>query len=115
MDEFPGNPDLDELRKAIVQQKTASLPDGEQEPAFKSLHKIIFEYDQHVSQMVIGILTQSLPATAYPHRILLQAALEEAEKRVNLSQRRMLDQYRYYTYRLDHMHNLALRLLTGRY
>jgi hypothetical protein len=46
---------LDQLRKAVIQQKTVSLPAEEKDLAYQSLHKIVVDYDQYVSQMVVGI------------------------------------------------------------
>jgi hypothetical protein len=98
---------LDALRKAVIQQKPASLPKDEQDPIFQSLHKIVIDYDEYVSQMVIGVLTQKEEASSYPHRSLVQTAIEEVETVANPRQRRKIEQYRSYINRLDHMQGLA--------
>jgi hypothetical protein len=104
---------LDQLRKAVIQQKTVSLPAEEKDLAYQSLHKIVVDYDQYVSQMVIGILSRNEEALSYPHRTLVMTAMEEVETLADQNQQRKVEQYRKYIQRLDHMHDLALQVSAG--
>jgi hypothetical protein len=113
MDNSTGTTALSQLRKAVIQQKTASLPDDVDDPVFQSLHKIISEYDQYVSQMVIAVLSGENKASSYPHRTLVVTAIEEAETIAEPKQKRKVEQYRNYIHRLDHMHDLALQVSLG--
>jgi hypothetical protein len=101
---------LDQLRKAVISQKTVSLPAEEKDPDYQSLHKIVVDYDQYVSQMVIGVLSRNEEALSYPHRTLVMTAIEEVETLADQYQQRKVEQYRKYIQRLDHMHDLALQV-----
>jgi hypothetical protein len=113
MDNSSQSSGLDQLRKAVIQQKMASIPDEIDDPIFQSLHKIVRQYDQYVSQMVIAVLTGGDKATSYPHKTLVVTAVEEAETSATPKQQRKVDQYRNYISRLDHMHDLALQVSAG--
>jgi hypothetical protein len=113
MDNSAGGTGLAQLRKAVIQQKTASLPDDMDDPVFQSLHKIVVEYDQFVSQMVIAVLSGEKKASSYSHRTLVVTAIEAAETIADPKQQRKVEQYRNYVNRLDHMHDLALQVSAG--
>jgi hypothetical protein len=104
---------LDQLRKAVIQQKMAALPEEPEDSIFHSLHIIVGDYDRFVSQMVIGVLTQGEQAFYYPQRTLVQTAVEEVETRADASQQRKVEQYRKYINRLDQMLLLALQVSSG--
>jgi len=102
---------LDALRKAIIQQKTASLPEEEGKTVlFNELYRATYEYDQYVSQMVIGVVTQHEAAVPYERRELLQFELNKVLQIASPQQRRKVEQYKNYIDRLDRMLDLALQV-----
>jgi uncharacterized protein YutE (UPF0331/DUF86 family) len=104
---------LDQLRKAVIQQKMAALSEESEDSIFHSLHIIVGDYDRFVSQMVIGMLTQGEKAVYYSQRTLVQTAVEEVETIADASQQRKVEQYRNYINRLDQMLQLALQVSSG--
>jgi hypothetical protein len=110
MQNGPHSGAIEALRKAVIEQKTANMPSIENEPIFQALQLAVQEYDQYVTQMVIGVLTQAATAEPYLRRTLLQTALEEAETIAKEHQQRKVEQFRKYIQRLDLMHSLAIQV-----
>jgi Mg-chelatase subunit ChlD len=106
----PRSAAIEALRKAVIEQKTANMPSGGDTSIFHALHEAVQEYDQYVTQMVIGVLTEEALAEPFPRRTLVQTVLEEAETIAKDHQQRKVEQFRNYIQRLDHMHSLAIQV-----
>ncbi len=103
---------LDQLRKAVISQKTAQLPDKAPAPDLQALHAALFDYDRYVSKMVIAVLQGSAEGKPYA----LQATVEEemAKAVEHAGDRRSVELYRRYKGRLDKMQALAMAVAAER-
>ncbi len=103
---------LDQLRKAVISQKTAQLPDEAPSPKLQALHQALFDYDRYVSEMVISVLQGSAEGKPY----LLKATVEEemANAIEHADDRRSVELYRRYKERLDKMQTLAMAVAAER-
>lgn len=101
---------MDELRKAVADQKKANLPLEPGDPALGEIHQAAVAYDQLVSQMVIGIIQGiKLPVTEQQVR-QAQAALDRALDAPGSRNNRKAQVYRVYKERLDRMYVLVTQI-----
>jgi hypothetical protein len=112
--DHPAEDPLAQLRKAIVSQKTAALPDHPSDPALIELHNKIADYDRHVSETVIAILGGGSQASPYPAIAEVNALLERASAAGGGANRAPLALYQRYKERLDRMLDLALAVAKTR-
>lgn len=112
--EHTGEDPLMELRKAIVAQKTAALPDRPADPALQELHQKIVDYDRHVSESVIAILGGGRTVTPYPAASEIDPLLNQKLAGAAGPSRSMLMLYQRYKERLDRMFSLAARVAQTR-
>lgn len=103
---------LTQLKKAIVAQKSAALPDTAPDPKLQPLHESVVLYDQYVSQAVIAILGGGNQAAPYPQREEIRRHLQETES-TNPSNP-AVRVYSNYLTRLDHMLALAVEVSESR-
>ncbi len=103
---------LDQLRKAVIAQKTALLPDQAPSPELKALHEALFDYDRFVSEMVISVLQGSDEGKPYPQKDQVEAEMAGAIE--NADDRRSVELYRRYKERLDKMQALAMAVAAER-
>ncbi len=103
---------LDQLRKAVISQKTALLPDEAPSPALQTLHQTLYDYDHYVSEMVIAVLQGSDQGKAYPHQDLVEEQMANVIE--HSDDRRSVELYRRYKERLDKMQALALAVAAER-
>jgi hypothetical protein len=98
---------IDELRKAVIEQKKANLPQEVADPALADLHQAIVEYDQIVSQVVIAVIQGWESQVDQQHLDQAQQAAAQALDAPDLQSNRRVAFYRSYKNRLDRMRNLA--------
>jgi hypothetical protein len=103
---------LDQLKKAVIDQKKAFLPFEADSPDLVGIHQAVVAYDQIVSQIVISAL-QNLPVDP-----LVESSTEEARQKIAtqfdepvVQNQRKFDFYRTYTARLDKMLDLAHQVI----
>ncbi len=112
--ENAGDSPLTELRKAIVAQKTAALPDRPGDPALQELHQKIVDYDRHVSETVIAVLGGGSTVVPYPAADEINPLLSQKLTEASGATRSMLMLYQRYLERLDRMFSLAVRVAQTR-
>lgn len=109
--ENPSNDPLAELKKTVISQKSAALPDQPPDPVLMPLHEVMSDYDRHVSQVVIGILGGSKSVQEYERRPQIDVLFNEVNPETH---RNMISLYRRYQERLDHMMSLARQVASAR-
>lgn len=103
---------IDQLKKAVIDQKKMSLPLEPPAPVLGILHRTVADYDQVVSLAVIRAI-QGNPTgdiIAEPDVSSLRAQIDIAMQDEKLANNRKVDFYRRYTLRLDRMLKLALQV-----
>lgn len=105
---------LAQLKKMVVSQKTAALPDVPPDPQLQPLHQQIVAYDRHVSEAVIGILSGGSSAQSYPDAQDVQKELDARKPGESGMALSLLEQYQNYKNRLDKMLELALQVASSR-
>ncbi len=103
---------LDQLRKAVIAQKTARLPDEAPSAGLQALHQALFDYDRYISEMVISVLQGSTEGKPYPKQDQVEAEMANAIETAD--DRRSVELYRRYKERLDKMQALALAVAAER-
>lgn len=99
-----GSATLDELKKAVIDQKKAALPLDAADPALEEVHRAVLRYDAQVSQLVIGLIQQiNLPLPEED----LQRAEQQASTALENAQAHGTQRYKSYKARLDHLRALA--------
>ncbi|HHY88205.1 MAG TPA: hypothetical protein GYA06_04705 [Chloroflexi bacterium] len=101
-----GSP-LDELRQAVIHQKTANLPDQPEVPELADLHAEIHAYDAFVAETVFTVLQGKPSQQDYPRTEVLDRLLFEAASLTLPEAVRALRKYQMYRQRLDRMLKLA--------
>jgi pantothenate kinase-related protein Tda10 len=102
-----GGSPIEELKKAVIDQKKANLPQEPDDPALAGLHQAVVEYDQIVSQVVIALIQGWNSEVDQLQINQAQAAAAQALEAPDLQSNRRLAFYRKYKSRLDHMLELA--------
>ena len=102
------------LRKAVIAQKTASLPDPPKDRLLQPFYDQLFEYDQYITQTVINILQGASDAKDYTHREQIDKLKGELENPLNPATKRELDLYNNYLLRLDKMMVLVKAVISER-
>lgn len=101
---------MDELRKAVADQKKANLPLEPEDPAMDEIHRAAVAYDQMVSQMVIGVIQGIKPLVTEQQVRQAQAALDRALDAPDSRNNRKAQVYRNYKERLDRMYALVTQI-----
>jgi hypothetical protein len=91
------------LRKAVIGQKTASLPEPPKDPSLQPLYDLLYEYDQYITQMVINVLQGNLESEDYSQRGQIDLLMSDSVNSLNPMTKRELDLYKNYLLRLDTM------------
>ena len=102
------------LKKAIISQKNAQFPERPEESQLAKLHDLIYQYDQHVAQMVISVLQGSSEAVAFERANDIAMLIDRMSPSPGQSMNRLIEQYRRYKERLDNMSALALEVVSER-
>jgi len=102
------------LRKAVIGQKTASLPEPPKDPLLQPLYELLYEYDQYIAQMVINVLQGNLNSEDYSQRGQIDSLMRESVNSLNPMTKRELDLYKNYLLRLDNMLMLAKAVVQDR-
>ncbi|HEX2979984.1 MAG TPA: hypothetical protein VHO48_06955 [Anaerolineaceae bacterium] len=105
------NDPLAELKKAVISQKTAALPDVPPDPALMQLHDSMVAYDRHVSQVVIDLLGGGHEAPEFGQRAEIDLLFAEADPTHHTP---LIEQYRRYQERLDRMMSLSRQIASDR-
>lgn len=105
---------LDQLRKTIIAQKTASLPEVSGDPQLNDLRRRIAAYDQCVSQNVIAVLQGAQEIIVCPDREHIERIMDDLRQEVPDARKRTLDQFHNYLKRLDTMQDLATQVIRER-
>lgn len=92
------------LKKMVIGQKSAALPEIGAGHALQPLHQQLQAYDRFVTERVIRVLGGEKLRGGYPQAGQLRAALESAPAGDHEA---LLAQYQRYQQRLDEMLNLA--------
>jgi len=111
MGEKPNFP-LDELRSAVIAQKTVEFPQDEPaDPDIQDVAVRLKEYDRLVSQMVIQVLQGDMPSP-YPEQKDPDLDIELTALHQIKSDRgqKMVEQYIRYKERLDRMFDLVMQI-----
>lgn len=95
---------LAQLKKMVIGQKSAALPELDAGHPLQPLHQQMQAYDRFVTERVIRVLGGEKVRGDYPDAGRLRAALENAPVEEHGS---LLAQYRRYQQRLDEMLHLA--------
>jgi len=90
------------LKKLVIAQKSAALPDNPPSPELARLHKALAQYDQFVSEMVIRTLGGGKAAHAYPGNSDLQSEFDQLAGLQDVKPQH-INLYRRYQERLDKM------------
>lgn len=96
---------LTQLRKMVIGQKSAGLPDVPATHPLFELHQQLAGYDAFVTQTVIRVLGGDHTLTSYPQDDQMRSAFSAAE--AGGEDAAMLQQLRRYQQRLDTMLSLA--------
>lgn len=105
------NPDqqsaLEELRKAVSEQKLAFLPHEPVDPAFAGLHQAVSHYDRLVSQLVMETL-QNIETRVTPGELpQAQSEVDQQFAGLDAGVQPKAGVYRNYAGRLKRMHTLV--------
>lgn len=98
---------LAQLRRAVISQKAASLPQAAEDRALVDLRQQIETYDQCVSQNVIAILQGARETHPCANRQAIEDVLNSLLEEAPAPRRRVLEQFRNYLKRLDAMLELC--------
>jgi len=101
---------LSQLKKMVIGQKSAALPELDAGHPLQPLHQQMQAYDRFVTERVIRVLGGEKVRGAYPDAGQLRAALESAPVEEHEA---LLAQHRRYQQRLDEMLRLAEQALAG--
>lgn len=99
---------LDQLKKAVIHQKTNNLPETPQDPGFSILHSRIMDYDRYVTETVIGVMGGSHKAKEYSGASEIETEIEQLAGTAAGPDRTVINYYRDYKNRLDQMLALAI-------
>jgi hypothetical protein len=113
MPEIPETP-LGRLRKAVIAQKTASLPDPPQNPLLQPIYDLLYEYDQFTTESVISVLEGKSADVDFPKRKEFDKLTSELENTLNPMTKRDLGLYNNYLDRLDKMMVLVEAVISNR-
>jgi hypothetical protein len=102
------------LRKAVIGQKTASLPDPPKDPMLQPIYDLLYEYDQYTTQIVINVLQGNLASEDYSQRKQIDKMVGEFASPLNPMVKRELDLYKNYLQRLDNMMTLVKAVVSDR-
>ena len=102
------------LRKAVIGQKTAALPDPPKDPLLQPIYDLLYEYDQYTTQKVINVLQGNLESEDYSQREQIDKLISESVSSLNPMTKRELDLYKNYLSRLDNMMTLAKAVVSDR-
>jgi hypothetical protein len=102
------------LRKEVIGQKTASLPDPPKDPMLQPIYDLLYEYDQYTTQIVINVLQGNLASEDYSQRKQIDKMVGEFASPLNPMVKRELDLYKNYLQRLDNMMTLVKAVVSDR-
>jgi hypothetical protein len=102
------------LRKAVIGQKTASLPDRPKDPILQPIYDLLYEYDQFTTQLVINVLQGKLAIEEYPQRKQIDKMIAEFASPLDPMVKRELDLYMNYLHRLDNMMTLVKAVVSDK-
>jgi len=105
---------LNRLRKLIIQQKTASLPEPNNDPATQVAYESVNHYDQYVSQVVIAVLQGQDKLEGYLEKEKLHQILTNLSHSTFPASLRLAILYQRYTDRLEEMFTLASKIVSDR-
>jgi len=100
---------LDELKKAVIDQKKVLFPYEAEDPALSELHQAVKEMDELVSQVVIQALQRNLTSLPTAKIDEVQAKIQVLLARPEIEQNRHVSFYRSYLARLTNMLQIAKR------
>ena len=98
---------IEQLKKAVIDQKTATLPPEEEDPALVNLHEVMVAYEQLVSQIVIGLIQTDHADIPWDQIHADQNEISRLLSSPQAQASRKTDFYRAYAARLDRMITLA--------
>lgn len=105
---------IDQLRKAVIAQKTVNLEETPDRVELTRLHNALREYDAHVSEQVIRVLQGSAESADFPNRVAVETELEQAQAQTDPMVARDVRKYAQYKQRLDTMLSLARQVTDQR-
>lgn len=101
---------LSQLKKMVIGQKSAALPELDAGHPLQALHQQMQAYDRFVTERVIRVLGGEKIRGPYPQAGQLRAALESSPVGEHTV---LLAQYHRYQQRLDEMLRLAEQAAAG--
>jgi hypothetical protein len=105
---------ISRLKKAIIAQKNVQFPERPVGEMFVQLHDLIYQYDQHVSQIVISVLQGSEDVKPFEKKSEIDNLLQQMSQSSNAMEIRTLEQFRRYKERIDKLNSLAIEVVSTR-
>lgn len=105
---------IDQLRKAVIAQKTVNLEETPDRSELTRLHDALREYDAHVSEQVIRVLQGGAETADFPNRMAVESELEQAQAHTDPMVIRDVRKYVQYKQRLDTMLSLVKQVADER-
>ena len=102
------------LRKAVIAQKTAALPDPPEDSVLQPIYDLLYDYDQYTTLTVINVLQGNVEAEKYAQRNKIDKLASELDNTPNPLTKRELDLYSNYLRRLDNMMVLVKAVVSDR-
>jgi hypothetical protein len=109
-----GDTPIGRLRKAVIGQKTAAIPDPPKEPLLQPVYDLLYEYDQNITLTVINVLQGNLEADEFSQRERIDTLISEFVNSQNQMLKRELGLYQNYLHRLDNMMVLVKAVVSDR-
>lgn len=105
---------LNQLRQAVIAQKTVNLEDSPSRPELSDLHDRFRAYDSFVSQLVITVLQGGRHEVDYLERESIERELDRLQNHSDPMVVREARKYAQYKQRLDRMRDLAQQVIAKR-
>ncbi|MDR3574934.1 MAG: hypothetical protein P4L50_13810 [Anaerolineaceae bacterium] len=109
-----GDTPVGRLRKAVIAQKTAALPDSPGNPFLQPIYDLLYDYDQFTTQTVISVLQGNIGIEDYALRKQIDELASKIDGSSDPMTKRELGLYNNYLSRLDNMMVLVKAVVSDR-
>lgn len=103
-----------QLKQAIIKQKSSHLEKVDETSNLYRLYNLLYQYDEHVSNLVFQALQQSGDFTPFTLIESLQSEIQKSDDQTDPDNQRLYNHYRVYKQRLDEIYQLVKAILTSK-